>query len=143
MAIAAARHCAESAFEAYRQFLGTDPAHVDSVVQAMADAIEPEDARLGRMAHEETGCGDPEAKRVKDLMKARGTAEWLRDVTTLGMPEITSTQIITSVEPFQAQLLNKWRKGSLLVPGRRWGSSNAHRRPISPLRPTRRRRRRR
>ena len=29
-------------------------------------------------------------------------------------PAITNTQIITSVEPYQAQLLNKWRKGSLL-----------------------------
>jgi acetaldehyde dehydrogenase (acetylating) len=83
--IAAARRCAESAFEAYRQFLGTDPAHVDAIVQAMADAIEPEAARLGRMAWEETGYGDPEAKRVKDLMNSRGTAEWLRDVTTLGI----------------------------------------------------------
>ena len=44
--IAAARRCAQSAFEAYRNFLGTDPAHVDAIVQAMADAIEPEAARL-------------------------------------------------------------------------------------------------
>jgi len=36
-------------------------------------------------------------------------------------PSITSTQIITSVEPYQAQLLNKWRKGSLLVPGQTLG----------------------
>ena len=36
-------------------------------------------------------------------------------------PEISSTQIITSVEPHQAQLLNKWRKGSLLVPGQTLG----------------------
>jgi ethanolamine utilization microcompartment shell protein EutL len=36
-------------------------------------------------------------------------------------PAITSTQIITSVEPHQAQLLNKWRKGSLLVPGQTLG----------------------
>lgn len=36
-------------------------------------------------------------------------------------PVITSTQIITSVEPHQAQLLNKWRKGSLLVPGQTLG----------------------
>ncbi len=36
-------------------------------------------------------------------------------------PAITSTQIITSVEPYQAQLLNKWRKGSLLVPGQTLG----------------------
>ena len=36
-------------------------------------------------------------------------------------PVVASTQIITSIEPFQAQLLNKWRKGSLLVPGQTLG----------------------
>ncbi|MGB1389521.1 MAG: aldehyde dehydrogenase family protein [Paracoccaceae bacterium] len=82
--IAAARRCAEQAFEAYKQFLGTDPAHVDAIVQAMADAIEPECARLGRMAVEETGYGNAEHKRIKDLMNARGAADWLRDLTTLG-----------------------------------------------------------
>jgi ethanolamine utilization microcompartment shell protein EutL len=36
-------------------------------------------------------------------------------------PQVESSQIITSVEPFQAQLLNKWRSGSLLVPGESLG----------------------
>ena len=36
-------------------------------------------------------------------------------------PAVASSQIITSVEPFQAQLLNKWRKGSLLIPGQTLG----------------------
>lgn len=36
-------------------------------------------------------------------------------------PAVASTQIITSVEPYQAQLLNKWRKGALLVPGQTLG----------------------
>lgn len=36
-------------------------------------------------------------------------------------PAVASTQIITSVEPYQAQLLNKWRKGSLIVPGQTLG----------------------
>ena len=36
-------------------------------------------------------------------------------------PTVASTQIITSVEPYQAQLLNKWRKGALLVPGQTLG----------------------
>ena len=36
-------------------------------------------------------------------------------------PSVASTQIITSIEPFQAQLLNKWRKGSLIVPGQTLG----------------------
>ena len=36
-------------------------------------------------------------------------------------PKVETTQIITSVEPYQAQLLNKWRKGALLVPGQTLG----------------------
>jgi ethanolamine utilization microcompartment shell protein EutS len=32
-------------------------------------------------------------------------------------PVIASTQFITNVHPYQAQLLNKWRKGNLLMPG--------------------------
>ncbi len=36
-------------------------------------------------------------------------------------PKVESSQIITSVEPYQAQLLNKWRKGSMLVPGETLG----------------------
>ncbi len=36
-------------------------------------------------------------------------------------PNVESAQIITSVEPYQAQLLNKWRSGSLLVPGETLG----------------------
>lgn len=36
-------------------------------------------------------------------------------------PSVATTQIITSVEPYQAQLLNKWRKGALLVPGQTLG----------------------
>jgi ethanolamine utilization microcompartment shell protein EutL len=36
-------------------------------------------------------------------------------------PQVASTQIITSVEPYQAQLLNKWRKGALVVPGQTLG----------------------
>lgn len=32
-------------------------------------------------------------------------------------PQIASTQFITNVHPYQAQLLNKFRKGKLLIPG--------------------------
>lgn len=83
--IDAARRAADSAFEAYRAFLGTDPAEVDAIVEAMAQAIEPEAERLGKMAVEETGYGNAADKRVKDLMNARATADFLRDVTTLGL----------------------------------------------------------
>lgn len=36
-------------------------------------------------------------------------------------PKVESAQIITSVEPYQAQLLNQWRKGAMLVPGETLG----------------------
>ena len=36
-------------------------------------------------------------------------------------PRVESTQVITSVEPYQAQLLNKWSSGSLIVPGQTLG----------------------
>jgi ethanolamine utilization microcompartment shell protein EutL len=32
-------------------------------------------------------------------------------------PRIASSQVVTNVDPFQAQLINKMRRGSLLVPG--------------------------
>lgn len=32
-------------------------------------------------------------------------------------PKVASVQLITNVNPYQAQLLNKWRKGTLLIPG--------------------------
>lgn len=83
--IAAARRAAETAFEAYRAFLGTDPAHVDAIVDAMARAIEPEAERLGALAVEETGYGNTPDKRVKNLFNALSVADYLRDVTTLGM----------------------------------------------------------
>lgn len=33
-------------------------------------------------------------------------------------PKIASTQVITNVDPYQAQLLNRWRRGAMLVPGK-------------------------
>jgi ethanolamine utilization microcompartment shell protein EutL len=42
-------------------------------------------------------------------------------ITHRRRPVVESSQIITSVEPYQAQLLNKWRSGSLLVPGETLG----------------------
>lgn len=32
-------------------------------------------------------------------------------------PTVASAQFVTNVSPYQAQLINKWRKGSLLLPG--------------------------
>ncbi|MEM9012557.1 MAG: aldehyde dehydrogenase family protein [Pseudomonadota bacterium] len=83
--VAAARRAADRAWEAYQRFLGTDPAVIDAMVDAMARAIEPEAERLGQIAVEETGYGNVPDKRVKNLFNALSVADWLRDVTTLGL----------------------------------------------------------
>lgn len=83
--IDAARRCAESAFDAYRKFLNTDPGTVNRIVEAMARAIEPEAKYLGELAVEETGYGNVADKRIKNLFNSLSVADFLRDVTTLGV----------------------------------------------------------
>ncbi|MGB1255816.1 MAG: aldehyde dehydrogenase family protein [Thiolinea sp.] len=83
--IASARRATEKAWDAYNRFLDTDPQQIDDIVQAMARAIEPEAKRLGELAVEETGYGNVTDKRVKNLFNALSVADYLRDVTTLGV----------------------------------------------------------
>lgn len=83
--VAAARAAADKAWAAWQVFREFEPADIDEIVQAMARAVEPEALRLGELAVEETGYGNAPDKRVKNLFNALGVAEWLADVTTLGV----------------------------------------------------------
>jgi acyl-CoA reductase-like NAD-dependent aldehyde dehydrogenase len=83
--IAAARQAATSAFDAYRKFREFHPSQINEMVDAMAHAIEPEAARLGQLAVEETGYGNAPDKRVKNLFNALSVADHLREITTLGL----------------------------------------------------------
>lgn len=83
--VAAARRAADNAFTAYQQFLGTDVAKIDAIVDAMARAIEPEARRLGQLAVDETGYGNVPDKRIKNLFNSLAVADYLRDITALGM----------------------------------------------------------
>lgn len=83
--MAEARRAVESAHEAQQRFRGRDPADIDRIVEAMARAVEVESARLGALAAEETGYGNAEDKRIKNLFNSLGVAEWLRNVKTLGV----------------------------------------------------------
>ena len=85
VSVASARRMAETAFQAYRNFLGADPDAIDAMVQAMAEAIDPECERLGQLAVEETGYGNATDKRIKNQFNALSVADWLRDVKTLGL----------------------------------------------------------
>ena len=83
--IASARSAADRAWDAWLEFREFEPSRIDDIVQAMARAIEPEARRLGEMAVEETGYGNADDKRLKNLFNALSVADWLRDITTLGL----------------------------------------------------------
>jgi len=82
---AEARRAVEAAYEAQQRFLNTDPVEVDAIVEAMARAVEVEAASLGVLAVDETGYGNAEDKRIKNLFNSIGVADWLRNVKTLGI----------------------------------------------------------
>ncbi|MDH3500801.1 MAG: aldehyde dehydrogenase family protein [Acidimicrobiia bacterium] len=83
--IAQARAAVEDAHTAFQKFHGTDQESIDRIVEAMVRAIEPECARLGEMAAEETQHGNAQDKLYKNLFNALGVWEWLRNVRTVGI----------------------------------------------------------
>jgi acetaldehyde dehydrogenase (acetylating) len=80
-----ARRLAVAAREAQRAFHGTDQAGVDRVCQAMMEAALSASARLGQMAHDDTGFGVPDHKRLKNEFASRNVWDSIRDVPTVGV----------------------------------------------------------
>ena len=58
---------------------------VDHIVAAMAQAGEQAADRLGRMAHEETGFGRPESKKIKNLFATKMLHERMAGMKTVGI----------------------------------------------------------
>ena len=61
-----ARELAVRAKEAQKEFALADQATVDRICEAMVNAAMANAARLGQLAHEETGFGNPIHKRLKN-----------------------------------------------------------------------------
>ncbi len=80
-----ARRLATACREAQRQWALADQATVDRVCQAMAEAAFAQAARLGQLAHEETGYGVPLHKRLKNEFASRQVWESIKDVKTVGV----------------------------------------------------------
>lgn len=83
--IAEARQCAERSYVAWQQFCSYTPDQVDRIVSAMASAAEREALSLAELAVVETGYGNVADKRLKNLYNSRVVADWLLNVTTLGV----------------------------------------------------------
>ncbi len=80
-----ARDAAVAAREAQRAFMAADQATVDRICAAMATAAFADSARLGQLAHEETGYGVADHKRLKNEFASRDVWNAIRTVPTVGL----------------------------------------------------------
>lgn len=75
----------ESAYLASISVSKFDQAKIDRICEAMAKAALAEAARLGLMAHEETGFGKPEDKREKNRFAAEDVWNYFKNLKTVGV----------------------------------------------------------
>ncbi|HUN66388.1 MAG TPA: aldehyde dehydrogenase family protein [Bacteroidota bacterium] len=94
------RDLVRAAKEAQLEFRNYDQTRVDRIVKAMADAGYEAAERLGRLAHEETGFGNPAHKKLKNEFATRRVWESIRDLRTVGViREDREKRIIEIAEP--------------------------------------------
>jgi len=80
-----ARDLAHQAHEAWKSWSHASQAEVDHVCAAMAEAGYRASERLGRLAHDETGYGVAEHKKIKNEFGSRRVWESIREVKTVGV----------------------------------------------------------
>lgn len=80
-----ARDAVEAAHLAFRQVAKFDQAKIDRICEAMAGVALAESARLGLMAHEETGFGKAEDKREKNRFAAEDVWNYFKNLKTVGV----------------------------------------------------------
>lgn len=80
-----ARDAVEAAHRAFQTVAEFDQAKIDTICAAMAKVALDESARLGLLAHEETGFGKAEDKREKNRFAAEDVWNYFRDMKTVGV----------------------------------------------------------
>ena len=92
----------------------------NEVFQLVDIAVKSTEARPGaQLVEREFGMFEVHSRSQSEVLEAGRIV-----LDRLGLkpedrikPEIASVQVITNVDPYQAQLLNRFRRGSMLVPG--------------------------
>lgn len=80
-----ARDLTVQAYEAWKVWSHASQEQVDKVCAAMAEAAFAASERLARLAHEETGYGVVDHKKLKNEFAARGVWNSIKDVRTVGV----------------------------------------------------------
>lgn len=85
LSIQEARDLTVHAYEAWKVWSHASQEQVDKVCAAMAEAAYAASERLGRLAHEETGYGVVDHKKLKNEFASRGVWNSIKDVRTVGV----------------------------------------------------------
>ncbi len=80
-----ARDAVETAHLAWTAVAGFDQSKIDRICEAMAKAALAEAARLGAMAHDETGFGIADDKREKNRFAAEDVWNYFKNLKTVGV----------------------------------------------------------
>lgn len=80
-----ARDAVEAAHAAFSIVARFDQQKIDEICSAMSTAALSEAARLGQMAHEETGFGKPDDKREKNRFAAEDVWNFFKTLKTVGV----------------------------------------------------------
>ncbi len=80
-----ARDAVAAAHLAFLQVAKFEQLKIDKICEAMANVALSESARLGQIAHEETGFGNPEDKREKNRFAAEDVWNYFKDLKTVGV----------------------------------------------------------
>ncbi|MFM9905419.1 MAG: aldehyde dehydrogenase family protein [Pyrinomonadaceae bacterium] len=90
-----ARDAVEAASFAFRSVAQFDQAKIDGICEVMAATALAESARLGTLAHEETGFGNAVDKREKNRFAAEDVWNYFRGLKTVGV--INETDSIVEI----------------------------------------------
>lgn len=85
LSVQEARDLTVQAFEAWKVWSHASQEQVDKVCAAMAEVAYAASERLARQAHEETGYGVVDHKKLKNEFAARGVWNSIKDVRTVGV----------------------------------------------------------
>ena len=97
ISIQEARDLAVNAQEAQRLWAKASQIDVDRVCAAMAQAAFNASGRLGQMAHDETGFGVPEHKKLKNEFGSMAVWESIKDIRTAGVINVDSVRGVTEI----------------------------------------------
>lgn len=90
-----ARNAVDRAYTAFGTVAGFDQAKIDEICGSMAAVALANAARLGQIAHEETGFGNAEDKREKNRFAAEDVWNYFRTLKTVGV--VSETESIVEI----------------------------------------------